>query len=75
MIKKIIGFSMMDSAVFLFLASYGYIKGRSAPLLHVLCCAPGAQALKHVTAAPGVLPLPIRGARRPLQRNAPGAMG
>ena len=32
MIKKIIGFSMMDSAVFLFLASYGYIKGRSAPL-------------------------------------------
>ena len=32
MIKKIIGFSMMDSAVFLFLASYGYSKGRSAPL-------------------------------------------
>ena len=32
MIKKIIGFSMMDSAVFLFLASYSYIKGRSAPL-------------------------------------------
>ena len=33
MIKKIIGFSMMDSAVYLFLASYGYIRGRVAPII------------------------------------------
>ena len=33
MIKKIIGFSMMDSGIYLFLASYGYIGGlRSAPV-------------------------------------------
>lgn len=33
MMKKIIGFSMMDSAIYLFLASYGYIYGRRAPLI------------------------------------------
>ena len=33
MIKKIIGFSMMDSAVYLFLASYGYIRSRVAPII------------------------------------------
>ena len=33
MIKKIIGFSMMDSAIYLFLASYGYIRGRVAPII------------------------------------------
>jgi len=32
LIKKIIGFSMMDSGVYLFLASYGYIEGRLAPV-------------------------------------------
>jgi len=32
LIKKIIGFSMMDSGVYLFLASYGYIEGRLAPI-------------------------------------------
>ena len=32
LIKKIIGFSMMDNAIYLFLASYGYIKGRLAPI-------------------------------------------
>ena len=32
LIKKIIGFSMMDNAVYLFLASYGYISGRLAPI-------------------------------------------
>ena len=32
LIKKIIGFSMMDNAVYLFLASYGYIEGRKAPI-------------------------------------------
>ena len=33
MMKKIIGFSMMDSAIYLFLASYGYIAGRVAPII------------------------------------------
>ena len=32
LIKKIIGFSMMDSGIYLFLASYGYIAGREAPI-------------------------------------------
>lgn len=33
MIKKIIGFSMMDSAIYLFLAAKGYIAGRAAPIV------------------------------------------
>ena len=33
MIKKIIGFSMMDSAIYLFLAAKGYIEGRIAPIV------------------------------------------
>ncbi len=32
-IKKIIGFNFMDTAVYLFLASKGYIHGRIAPIL------------------------------------------
>ena len=40
MIKKIIGFSMMDSAIYLFLASYGYIRGRVSPILEGLTPAP-----------------------------------
>ena len=32
LIKKIIGFSMMDNAIYLFLASYGYIEGKLAPI-------------------------------------------
>ncbi|MBR4236131.1 MAG: cation:proton antiporter subunit C [Clostridia bacterium] len=32
LIKKIIGFSMMDNAIYLFLASYGYIGGRLSPI-------------------------------------------
>lgn len=32
LIKKIIGFSMMDSGIYLFLASYGYIESRLAPI-------------------------------------------
>ena len=32
LIKKIIGFSMMDSGIYLFLASYGYIESRVAPI-------------------------------------------
>lgn len=33
MIKKIIGFSMMDAAIFLFLAAKGFIEGRKAPIV------------------------------------------
>lgn len=33
MIKKIIGFDMMDSAIYLFLASKGYIEGRLSPIV------------------------------------------
>ena len=33
MIKKIIGFNMMDSAIYLFLAAKGYIFGRKAPIV------------------------------------------
>lgn len=33
LIKKIIGFSFMDSAIFLFLAAQGYIAGGKAPIL------------------------------------------
>ena len=33
MIKKVIGFNFMDSAIFLFLASNGYIAGRISPIL------------------------------------------
>ena len=33
LIKKIIGLDIMDSAVYLFLASMGYITGRSAPII------------------------------------------
>ena len=32
LIKKVIGFSMMDSAIYLFLAAKGYIAGRRAPI-------------------------------------------
>ena len=33
LIKKIIGMDMMDAAVFLFLASQGYLEGRVAPIV------------------------------------------
>ena len=33
LIKKIVGFNIMDSSVFLFLASQGYIDGRMAPIV------------------------------------------
>ena len=33
LIKKIIGLNIMDTAVFLFLTTQGYITGRSAPIL------------------------------------------
>ena len=33
MIKKVIGFNFMDSAIYLYLASKGYITGRAAPII------------------------------------------
>ena len=33
LIKKIIGFNIMDTAIFLFLAEKGYIAGRMAPIV------------------------------------------
>ena len=33
MIKKIIGFTMMDSGLFLFLAAKGFVEGRVAPIV------------------------------------------
>ena len=33
MIKKIIGFSIMDNAIFLFLAAKGFIEGKTAPIV------------------------------------------
>lgn len=33
LIKKIIGFNIMDCAVYLFLAEMGYIKGRTVPIV------------------------------------------
>lgn len=33
LIKKIVAFNVMDSSIFLFLASQGYIEGRIAPVL------------------------------------------
>ena len=44
MMKKIIGFSMMDSAIYLFLASYGYIRGRLAPIITDTGTAPQSTA-------------------------------
>ncbi len=33
LIKKIIGFNLMDNAVYLFLAAKGYVAGRKAPIV------------------------------------------
>ena len=33
LIKKVIGLNIMDSAIYLFLASKGYIEGRLAPIV------------------------------------------
>lgn len=33
LIKKVVGFNIMDSAVFMLLASLGYIEGRVAPVM------------------------------------------
>ena len=49
LIRKIIGFSFTDSAIYLFLASEGYISGGKAPILDV--AAP-------VAAGPYINPIP-----------------
>lgn len=33
LVKKIIGFNIMDTAIYLFLAAKGYIRGRMAPII------------------------------------------
>lgn len=33
LVRKVIGFNIMDAAVFLLLASRGYVEGRSAPIV------------------------------------------
>lgn len=33
LLKKVVGFSIMDSAIFLLLASLGYIEGNGAPIV------------------------------------------
>ena len=33
LLKKVVGFNIMDSAVFMLLASLGYIEGRVAPVM------------------------------------------
>ena len=33
LIKKIIGFNIMDTAIYLFLAAQGYVDGRKAPIV------------------------------------------
>lgn len=33
LVKKVVGFNIMDSAVFLLLASQGYVAGRAAPIV------------------------------------------
>ncbi|MEG0778985.1 MAG: cation:proton antiporter subunit C [Oscillospiraceae bacterium] len=35
LVKKVVGFNIMDSAVFLLLASQGYVTGRVAPIVGI----------------------------------------
>ena len=53
LIKKIIGFNIMDTAIFLFLAEKGYITGRIAPIV-----VDGIQSTeKYINPVPGGLVL------------------
>ena len=52
LIKKIIGLNLMDTAVFLFLASMGYIEGGAAPIVEE-----GAKATQYINPVPGGLVL------------------
>ena len=51
LIKKIIGMNLMDTAVFLFLASMGYVEGGAAPII-----TPGAEQT-YINPVPGGLVL------------------
>ncbi len=42
LIKKIVGMNIMDTGVYLFLASFGYIEGRATPILTDPAAAPNA---------------------------------
>ncbi|MDR1193995.1 MAG: cation:proton antiporter subunit C [Peptococcaceae bacterium] len=53
LIKKIIGFNIMDTAVFLFLAAKGYIAGRRAPIL----TGPGGDPAQYINPIPSALVL------------------
>ena len=53
LIKKIIGFNIMDTAIFLFLAEKGYITGRVAPIV-----VDGVQSVeRYINPVPGGLVL------------------
>ena len=53
LIKKIIGFNIMDTAIYLFLAEKGYITGRMAPIV-----VDGVQSVeKYINPVPGGLVL------------------
>ena len=49
LVKKIIGLNIMDTAVYLFLASMGYIVGRRSPLGHPSVPASVSAVLKTLT--------------------------
>lgn len=44
LVKKIIGFNIMDTAIYLFLAAKGYVSGRVAPII-----IDGIQEVSHYT--------------------------
>lgn len=52
LVKKVVGFNIMDAAVFLLLASLGYISGRVAPVV-----TEGAQAAQYINPIPSGLVL------------------
>ena len=55
LIKKIIGFNIMDTAIYLFLAEKGYIAGRMAPIV-----VDGIQEVSAVSVSALMLSLTIR---------------
>lgn len=50
LLKKVIGFSFMDSSIFLFLASEGYIAGRTAPIQNASVDLPAASFVNPIPA-------------------------
>lgn len=55
LIKKIIGFNIMDSAIFLFLAAKGYLSGGIAPILVIE--AASTTAVRYINPVPTALVL------------------